>query len=217
MLPVLIGVTALAAGSDWWAVATGHRKVEFVAKPATLAALTASAIAAGAFGSAPGILLVAGLVLGLVGDVALLGRSPRAFIAGLAAFLLGHLAYAAAFALLQHPRWPTTVVGVVAVGALLVAMRPVLTAIRRAHGSTIGTACAVYAVVIAGMAILAWLTGDLLIAVGATVFMLSDALIARGVARHGFDAAEPRERLAVMVTYHVGQAALVAGVLLAVG
>ena len=38
-----------------------------------------------------------GFVLSLVGDVALLGDSNRAFIVGLAAFLLGHVAYVIAF------------------------------------------------------------------------------------------------------------------------
>lgn len=37
--------------------------------------------------------IMIGLVLGAVGDVALLGKGQRAFLAGLTAFLLGHLAY----------------------------------------------------------------------------------------------------------------------------
>lgn len=37
--------------------------------------------------------IMLGLVLGAVGDVALLGKSQRAFLVGLTAFLLGHLAY----------------------------------------------------------------------------------------------------------------------------
>lgn len=40
--------------------------------------------------------ILLGLVLGAVGDVALLGKSNRAFMAGLVAFLLGHLAYVVA-------------------------------------------------------------------------------------------------------------------------
>lgn len=44
--------------------------------------------------------MLAGLVLGAVGDVALLGASERAFAIGLVAFLLGHLAYIVGIA--QH-------------------------------------------------------------------------------------------------------------------
>jgi uncharacterized membrane protein YhhN len=40
--------------------------------------------------------ILLGLVLGAVGDVALLGKSNRAFMGGLVAFLLGHLAYVVA-------------------------------------------------------------------------------------------------------------------------
>jgi len=43
--------------------------------------------------------VLAGLLLGLVGDVCLALRGDRAFRAGLVAFLLGHVAYVVAFAL----------------------------------------------------------------------------------------------------------------------
>lgn len=48
--------------------------------------------------------IVAGLALGVVGDIALLGRSDRAFLVGLGAFLLGHIAYVAAMATELDPR-----------------------------------------------------------------------------------------------------------------
>jgi uncharacterized membrane protein YhhN len=43
--------------------------------------------------------ILAGLALSLAGDVALMFKSPRAFIAGLAAFLLAHVAYTIVFVL----------------------------------------------------------------------------------------------------------------------
>jgi uncharacterized membrane protein YhhN len=52
-------------------------------------------------GGTYGQLVVAGLILGAGGDVALLGKSTKAFLAGLGLFLLGHLAYVAAFASLM--------------------------------------------------------------------------------------------------------------------
>ncbi len=52
-------------------------------------------------GGTYGQLIVAGLVLGAGGDIALLGKSNKAFLAGLGLFLLGHLAYVAAFASLM--------------------------------------------------------------------------------------------------------------------
>ena len=46
----------------------------------------------------PGRITFAGLALSFVGDAFLLGRRKSLFVAGLAAFLLAHLAYVAAFA-----------------------------------------------------------------------------------------------------------------------
>lgn len=218
MIFVLIGAAALSAAINWWAVATNRRAVESVAKPLTLVLFLATALAAGAAGSVVGVLLLVGLFFGLLGDIALLGRSEPRFIAGLSAFLVGHIAYVVALAMLFAPVWGVTIAGAVAVGALLVVVRPVLARIWRTRGAALGAACIVYAGVIAAMGVAAWLTGDVLTGVGASVFMVSDALLARGVARGGeFDATDPRERTAVMVTYHVGQAALVAGALIAIG
>jgi uncharacterized membrane protein YhhN len=49
------------------------------------------------------LFVIIGLVLGVAGDIALLGKSSGAFLAGLAAFLLGHIAYIVAFAQLAAP------------------------------------------------------------------------------------------------------------------
>ncbi|MEI6226995.1 MAG: lysoplasmalogenase family protein, partial [Deltaproteobacteria bacterium] len=50
--------------------------------------------------------MLLGLVLSAAGDAFLLSDAPRAFLAGLSAFLLAHLAYAAAFAPISHPSLP---------------------------------------------------------------------------------------------------------------
>ena len=65
------------------------------------------------------------------------------------------------------------------------------------------------AFVIGAMVIVAFDTGEPLIALGATVFAASDSVLA--VDR--FVAPRPWAPLVVMVTYHVGQALIVAGVL----
>ena len=51
-----------------------------------------------------GAWILGGLALGVVGDIALLGTSNRAFLVGLGAFLLGHLAYIVAVATRLDPR-----------------------------------------------------------------------------------------------------------------
>lgn len=50
--------------------------------------------------------IVTGLVLGAIGDACLLARGKRWFLAGLVAFLLGHLAYVAGIAMVEPAeRW----------------------------------------------------------------------------------------------------------------
>jgi uncharacterized membrane protein YhhN len=206
VLPVVLAVV------DWWAVARGDRRTEVWAKPATLAALTVTAAVLGAADSTPGRWLLVALVFGLLGDVALLGESLDRFRAGVAAFLVGHLAYLACFATLGLPRpgWSWAVLVVLA--ASLVATRDVLPATHRLEGAALSVPVAVYTGVIAAMLVCAWFTGEWLVALGATVFVTSDATLS--VDR--FVRSIPRGHLVVMVTYHVGQALIVAGVLAAV-
>lgn len=76
------------------AALTGRRTLLAVTKPLTTSLLFPVI----GWPRAPVVLwVVAGLALSLGGDVALLGTSKRAFMAGLILFLLGHLAYIAGF------------------------------------------------------------------------------------------------------------------------
>ncbi|MBI1416160.1 MAG: lysoplasmalogenase [Limimaricola sp.] len=82
-----------------------------VVKTASVALLAASAAVSGA----PG-LLVLGLALGAAGDFALSRRGERAFLAGVAAFAAGHLAYLALFIARGAPVWSPTAPGWVLIG-----------------------------------------------------------------------------------------------------
>ena len=72
--------------------------------PAAVAKLVASsgfvavALKSGAWRSRYGKLVLAGLALSWWGDMFLIGASRQAFLAGLSAFLLAHVAYLLAFA-----------------------------------------------------------------------------------------------------------------------
>jgi uncharacterized membrane protein YhhN len=87
-----------------------HAKVvRAIAKPIASLAFVAVGVLAlsckvpvGAWGEYQ-LWIVVGLVLGVAGDIALLGKSSGAFLVGLAAFLLGHIAYIVAFAQLAPP------------------------------------------------------------------------------------------------------------------
>jgi uncharacterized membrane protein YhhN len=194
---------------DWYAVWRGDRRTEQWAKPATLVALIVTALVLGATDDAAGIWLLVALVFGLIGDVFLLGKSDTRFRLGLAAFLVGHLAFVVSFTRLGLDPQGWNYVSFLVLGACLVATRQVAASTYLRGGLALAVPVAVYTVVIGAMVIYAFTTGVPLIAVGATVFALSDTVLARDRFVHPWD----RAQLLVMVTYHVGQALIVAGIL----
>jgi len=196
---------------DWYAVARGDRRTEVWAKPLVLSSLIVAAVVLGATETAAGLWLLVALVFGLLGDVALLSDSLPRFRAGVAAFLVGHLAYLGCFAALglTMPAWSWTGLAVLAVA--LFATRGVVPGTHRLAGRALSVPVAVYSVVIGAMLLCAWFTGVPLVALGATVFVVSDATLS--IDR--FVRPIPHAHLILMVTYHLGQALIVAGVLTA--
>jgi uncharacterized membrane protein YhhN len=207
---LLWGLVAGFAVLDWYAVWRGQRLLEWLAKPLTMVALAGAAWSMGAPDTASGRWLLAALALGLLGDIALLSESESRFLAGLTAFLLGHLALVAAFLPIGPQSLAAALPGVALV-VLLVAVvgRPVLVASRREGGAGLAGAVTAYMLVIGAMVVTAWGTGELLVAVGASVFMVSDAVLAHA----RFVRPWRRASLLVMVTYHLGQVLIVLGLL----
>lgn len=118
------------------------------------------------------LLIVAGLICGALGDVALLGDSRRALLRGLLLFLFGHLAYVAAFA-------PTADLALapIAVGGVFVLVGAVLVAPR---AGKLAVPVRLYSAVIGAMVATAvGQPGGWLIPVGAVLFALSDLAVAR--------------------------------------
>lgn len=210
MTGLLWSLVAGFAVLDWYAVWRGSARLEWAAKPLTMVALAGAAFSMGAADTASGRWLLAALLLGLVGDIALLSDSEPRFLAGLAAFLVGHLAYVEALLPIGPQSLLAALPGLAVVLLLVVLVgRPVLAASRRRGGAALPGAVAAYMLVIGAMVVTAWGTARPLVAAGATVFMLSDAVLAQ-------DRFLRRRRwapLAVMVTYHLGQVLIVLGVL----
>lgn len=206
---VLLGLAAFAAAIDWAAVAGAKIAVERVAKPAVLVLLLAAAIVLEPVDPAVRPWLLLALAASLVGDVLLL--PPGRFTGGLVAFLVAQLAYLMAF--LQLPG--NTVLAVVGVGLAFALVAFVgRSIVEGARPSGLALPVAVYLAAICLMAISGTRTGIPAVALGAWVFVASDATL--GWDR--FAAPEPGSarvaslrRLAVMVTYHAGQALLVIG------
>jgi uncharacterized membrane protein YhhN len=199
----LLAATAVVALLDWIAVARGWTRVEYAAKPLTMVGLIGVALAIDPKYSDMRAAFVIALACSLVGDVILMLPSDR-FVAGLAAFLGAHLAYTAGFVL-----GPGSV-GEFALGALITAVVSVplgvrlLRVVRRSVPAVV-TPVMAYLVVISVMVAAATGWGNACAVAGAWLFFLSDALIAET----RFVRAIPDGGLAIIVTYHLGQALLV--------
>lgn len=209
LLTALVLVTAVVAALDWWAVATDRQATERWAKPLVMVGLVAVALASGATQSPGGPALLAALALGLVGDVFLLGDSEPRFVGGLAAFLVGHLAYVVAFVQHALDRPDLAIAGAALVAVALLAGRRILPAAIRDGGPGLGAAVALYMAVIAAMALAGWATGSPLVAAGVSLFVVSDTVLALG----RFVEQRPWTGPVVIVTYHLAQALIVAGML----
>ena len=187
--------TAIAAITNWYSRVTVNDRVELISKPLT----TIGAIAIAALADGPRsatIVAVLALVLCLIGDVALLPAVDQ-FIGGLASFLLGHIAFIVMFALRGFDRWTVSGVAIVGVAALLgTAAVPI---VRGASAKGLGIPVRAYLVVISSMCVLGWATGNWLIMLGATAFIVSDSILGWGQ----FVAERRWMHLAIMVSYHM--------------
>jgi uncharacterized membrane protein YhhN len=205
---VLLIAGAAVASIDWLAVATEHRRVEYVAKPLAMVLLLGVAATAGDPGADIRVWLVIGAALGLVGDIALLGDGEVQFMVGLGAFAVGHLAYAvAALRVGFDPLW--ALIGLAFMAVLFgyrFASRTVPGA-RRLGGPVLAVAVVLYAGVITAMAVAAWGTGVVVAGIGAIAFAVSDWVLGH----RRFVGPLPGGRLSVIVPYHVGQALLIVG------
>lgn len=158
------------------------------AKPVASAAFIWLGLESGALDTVYGQFVLAGLVLCMLGDVLLIPHDqPGVFRAGLFAFLLGHVAYSAAF--VTRPLAP---VGLVAGGMALAAfIYLVLRWLGRSVPADMVVPVRAYMLVIGVMSALACAVtaagGPWQAAVGALAFTASDVSVARDrFVRHEF-------------------------------
>jgi uncharacterized membrane protein YhhN len=215
--------SACIAIVDWIAVARQNRTLEIVAKPATLLALCVW------FGSYPaarsstvGVLFLLGLVFSLLGDIFLLFPGVH-FLKGLIAFLLAHLLYIAAFnSTGPILTLPAILLAVPIVIAALLILRRLIASLKEHGNEAMIVPVSVYALV---LSLTLWsasttlfrndwsLLAGTLAAAGGVLFFVSDASIAwnRFVGPHWGG------RLFEIVTYHLAQIGLAAGILISIG
>jgi uncharacterized membrane protein YhhN len=204
-------VASLFAVGDWVAKARSSRALEYLCKPATLVVLIAAAglLDPAADAHTRRAWFVVALIFSLTGDV-LLMLPQDLFVPGLAAFLIGHLCYLVGF-WTHGPSGFALAIAIVVVAALVAPLgRRILTSIARARQPReLRFAVAAYMAVISAVLATALATGNVLAAAGAVLFVASDSMIAWDRFVHPFE----RAPVAIMVTYHLGQAGLVASLL----
>lgn len=215
ILPVL---AILFAGLESYALWSGKRSLEFIAKPAVMICLSLWLyLSTGWQGAA--LWFGLGALLSLTGDVFLLWLD-RFFVFGLAAFLLAHLAYLIGFNTPLPPvtMWSLLLAVIIGVSGVRV-MRRLLMGVHASGQSRLAIPVALYGAVITLMLLSALLTlsntqwgalASAAAALGALFFYASDIVLAW----NKFIQPMPRGRMLNIGLYHIGQILLITGVVL---
>ena len=224
MIPGFI-LLFLVAVVDWVAVAKNWKKLEYIAKPAAMLVLLGLLLLVGRFSSLPLICFGLGIFFSMAGDVFLMISyarfSDRWFLPGLAAFLLAHISYIVGLNTPLpnvSPIWSLGLAVILALSAARI-LRRIIDGVREKGLPRLVGPVNWYGMVITLMLLSALLTlnnanwktsAGGLVALGAILFYFSDVLLAW----NKFVKPIRNGRLANMILYHLGQAALVAGVLI---
>ena len=220
----LLLIAALAfAALEAFALQKNQPRLELVAKPAVMIALFLWLwTSVGLQGAA--LWFGLGILFSLAGDVLLVVSLERFFLPGLAAFLLAHAAYIIGFntPLPELSGWSLVLAVVIGINGVRVLRRIVAPLSGRAGDSHLRIPVIVYGVVISLMLLsallklsdISWNAGAaLLVGLGAFLFYLSDVILAW----MKFVAPVQHGRIYNMLSYHLGQIALIAGVVVQFG
>jgi uncharacterized membrane protein YhhN len=213
----LIGVTLAVAALDWFAVAKGLRKLEYLAKPAVMLALIAWLLLVGGFHGAL-LWFTLGAIFSLIGDVFLILPKEQ-FIPAIISFLLAHLAYIIGL----NPTLPPLHFASIALFIIVLLLaaqvyRPISKGCVDKGTPELNRPVLVYTIAISAMLLSALLTlvrpdsewtpwAALLVSAGAILFFISDSVLAWC----RFIQPIPANRLIVIVSYHLGQLGILIG------
>ena len=201
---LLLVLMLTVAVVDWIAVHVQNKRLEYLAKPATMVFLIAAVLAMDTPSTTARTCFVVALAFSLLGDVFLmLPDRERWFVFGLGAFLIGHLAYIPGLWALGVTAGPLLVGLLIVVASMATLGRHIVTGVRGTEPK-LAVPVTVYMLVISVMVASAIGTLRPAAIVGAVLFYCSDALIAW----NGFIKEYAWGKVAIMVTYHLGQLGL---------
>lgn len=210
---------------DWVAVARKKRRIEKYFKPLTLIVLIIWVIVFSVKIHSldhPTILwLLVGLTFCLLGDIFLFMPPQKWFMPGLIAFLLGHVGYILSFGVfrIDHDRMvPALVLVLALLAAVILVLMRLAAGLKTSGKERMTIPIIIYTLIITFMVFsaayklmdFAWVSSEaILLAGGALLFYLSDVLNAW----ERFVAKFKNDRLIIMVTYHLGQIGIAAGIM----
>lgn len=224
MIPGLLLFLAVAI-TDWVAIAKKWNRVKLIAKPLAMLVLLGLLIYECGLNDLPLLFFTAAIIFSLAGDIFLMinpmGISRRWFTLGLVAFLFAHVAYIAGLNIPLPDVSPLWSLSLAIVLSLTVArfLRQIITSVRKKGMQWLVIPVAIYATVITLMLLSALLTlsrpdwslpAASMVSLGALLFYISDLVLAWD----RFVSPVKNGRLVNMITYHLGQAGLVIGILL---
>ncbi len=195
---------------DWLAIAKKWIALGYLTRPGVILVLLAWFSQAGGFNGWL-VWFAVGLVFSLAGDILLMIPGER-FYAGLASFLIAHLAYLIGFnATLPPLNVPLLILAVlVAITGMQIYVRLAATGISKLPVLVYGCIlCLMLLSALVSMVRAEWLYGPaILVSSGALMLFTSNALLAWS----RFVASLPNDKLWVRITYQMGQILLIMGV-----
>ena len=211
-------IALIFAGLDSLALWKKWLRLEYLAKPAVMLVLFLWLWISTGLSGAP-LWFGIGILLSLTGDVLLMISLDRFFLAGLMVFLLAHVAYLIGFntPVPEISAWGFILAIMVGLGSMRI-VRRILIALTANGQVRMRAPIIIYGTVISLMLLsammkltdLTWNTGAAaLVGVGAFLFYISDIILAW----NKFVSPIQNGRIYNIGTYHLGQIALIAGVI----
>ena len=212
---VFAALEALALSKNWL-------RLEYIAKPAVMLVLFIWLwTTAGLKGAS--LWFGLGILLSLAGDVLLMISFDKLFLAGLVAFLFAHIAYVIGFniPLPVFSMWGIVLAFMIGLGGTRV-IRRILALLAAKGQDRMRMPIIIYSMVISLMLLSAmmkltditWDAGaSVLVSVGALLFYISDIILAW----NKFVSPIQHGRIYNIAAYHLGQIALIAGVIIEFG
>lgn len=177
MTALAVLFTFACAAALVWAEANGSATSRYF-KMAASTGFVAVALSVGGLSNTYGRIVMAALALSWIGDLLLTFTARSAFLAGLVAFLLGHIAYSVAFGVLGVD---ATIAGVAAIAMTVIGF--LVWRWLRPHAGDMAAPIVAYLVVITLMVVAAFAAfgagATIFVAIGACSFYVSDIAVAR--------------------------------------